>query len=331
MLPEVKNYLDDVRSHLHLDFLTEKRVIGELHSYFQERIEELQEKGISERDAIRAAIESFGRAKVVAQLTYEAYSKGSWYKAIASSIPHFIIAGLFVSHLWHHSIVAPIVFAFIVGITLFWWCKEKPNWLCSWVGYSLLPLLTTGFSLWFVIARIGPPFLGSPLKVLSLVCLLIFSLASLWLIVRTTIRVIRRDWLLASLMFVLLSIFGAWLYNIEQMGGLFQKDGLMLHQWDVPMASSLVLLGVTSATFIRLRQRVLKVGALILISSISLVMAGQHFWGGFGFLGLLAMSFCMLIFLLIPALVETRIGHGEQPEEAWWAGDWVQRPSTHDS
>ena len=45
MLPEVRNYLDEVRSHLHLDSLTEKRVISELYCYFQERVAELQEKG----------------------------------------------------------------------------------------------------------------------------------------------------------------------------------------------------------------------------------------------------------------------------------------------
>jgi hypothetical protein len=129
-------------------------------------------------------------------------------------------------------------------------------------------------------------------------------------------------------MLVPLPIFGSWLFSIEQAGSLFQGTGVMLQQWDAPMALALVLLGVTSATFIRLRQRVLKVGALMTVGSSSLAMVGHNFWGDLGLFGLLAISFLMLVFLLIPALIETRIGHGEQRGEAWWAGDWVGRPST---
>ena len=42
MLSEVRSYLDDVRSHLHLDPATERQVIGELYTYFQEKVDELQ-------------------------------------------------------------------------------------------------------------------------------------------------------------------------------------------------------------------------------------------------------------------------------------------------
>ncbi len=68
MLLAVRDYLDDIRSHLHLDAVTEKRIISELYTYFEERVEELQQTGVSERDATSTAIESFGRARVVARL-----------------------------------------------------------------------------------------------------------------------------------------------------------------------------------------------------------------------------------------------------------------------
>jgi hypothetical protein len=47
MLPEVREYLEDVRSHLHLDTATERQIISELYSYFQEKVAELQDRGIS--------------------------------------------------------------------------------------------------------------------------------------------------------------------------------------------------------------------------------------------------------------------------------------------
>ena len=59
MLAEVRSYLDSVRAHLHLDTATEKHVIRELYTYFQERIAEQQEQGVSEKDATREAIKSF--------------------------------------------------------------------------------------------------------------------------------------------------------------------------------------------------------------------------------------------------------------------------------
>ena len=331
MLLEVRNYLDDVRSHLHLDSLTERRVISELYTYFQERIDELQENGISEKDAAREAIRSFGRARAVARLMYEAHSKGSWTESLIACLPHLIIAGLFATHLWRHPVLAPIVFVSIVCVTLFGWWNGKPNWLYSWIGFSLLPLLVLGYASRFVAGQ-TVSFLfqgqGTLPGVLSLLPLFAFYFFSLWIIFRTTIRVIRRDWLLTSLMLVPLPIFGSWFFNIGQVGDLFRGSGLLLHQWDAPMALALGLLGITCAVFIRLRQRVLKVGALIAVSSISMTMVVHNFWGRFGLFGLLAASFAMLIFLLIPALAESKIGHGEPNEEVSWSDDWVERPLT---
>lgn len=314
MLPEVRQYLDEVRSHLHLDPLTEKRIISELYTYFQERVTELKEQGISETYATRDAIKSFGRARVVARLMYEAYSKGSWADTVRSSLPHLIVAVLFAAHLWSH-FLAVIAFASIVGVTLFGWWHGKPSWLYSWIGYSLFPLLVIGYVSRSTL-RQAVSFLlrgeGLLPSTWLLVLLFVFHLLSLWIIISTTKRVVKRDWILASLMLVPLPILGSWLFNIEQVGSLFQGTGAALHQWDTAMALALIVLGVASAIFVRLRQRVLKVGALITVGSISLAVVGHNFWGDLGLFGLLTMSLFMLVFLLIPALVEARIGHGEE-------------------
>jgi len=328
MLPKIRNYLEEIRSHLHLDPLTEKRVIGELNTYFQEKMAELQEQGISERDATREAIRSFGRARVVARLTYEAYSRGSWTEAALSSLPHLIIAGLFFSHLWHHAIIAPIAFALIVGVTLFGWWHGKPNWLYSWIGYSWFPLVIGGFAsrpvleqmVSFLFWRQGT----FPSIWLLLLTGALFSF-SLWIIIRTTIRVVRRDWILASLMLVPLPILGIWLLNIERMGGLFQGKEAVLYQWDASMALVLTVLALASAAFIRFRQRVLKAGALFTLSVIAVTTVGHTLWGHLGLLGLLLTSLLYLMFLVGPAVLEARIGHGEQKGAIWWQG--VEHPS----
>ena len=330
MLPDIRKHLDGIRSHLHLAPSIERQIISELYTHFQEKMAELQREGITQEEATKKSIESFGRARVVARLMYEAYSKGSWADAFMACLPHLIVAGLFTSHLWHHYLLAPIAFTSIVCVTLFGWWHGKPNWLYSWIGYSLTPLLIVGYTSRLIPEQAISFFLrgeGSLSSVGLLALFVIFYILSLWLIVSTTIRVVRRDWILTSLMLVPLPIVGCWLFNIEQAGSLFQGSEVMLHQWDMPMALALVVLGITSATFIRLRQRALKVGALVTVGSIALTMVAHNLWGSLGFFGLLAFALFMLIFLFTPALLEAGIGHGEQKRETWWQDGRIEHPS----
>jgi len=320
MLPEIRDYLDEVKSHLHLDPATEMQVMRELYSYFQEKMDELQEAGLSEKGSTRVAIQCCGRPRVIAQRMYEAYSKGSWTESALAFLPHLTIAGLFLAHLWRHPFIAPIAFIFIVGVTLYGWWHGKPSWLYPWVGYSLSPLLIGGYAS-FLLWQRGTFPISWALLLLSALCL--FSVS---IIVRTTIRVAQRDWILASLMLVPLPIVGGWLLNLEQAGGLLQGSSEALHQSDMFMALALVTLGVTSATFIRLRQRVLKVGALVSIGSIALAMVAHNLWGNQVFLGLLVTSLLLLLFLLSPALLRARIGHGEQKGEVWWEDGCFEYP-----
>ncbi|MBI4285983.1 MAG: hypothetical protein HY670_08845 [Chloroflexi bacterium] len=330
MLPEVKKYLEDVRAHLHLAPALERQIIGELYSYFQEKVAELQENGAPEIAAVREAIKSSGRPRVLARMMYEACNKGSLTEAFLSSLPHLVVAGLFVSHLWDRAIPSSFVFAAIVCVTLWAWWHGKPSWLYSWIGYSLLPLLIAGYASRPTIEQTVAFFLGRseafPDIRMFLLMIALFSLG-LWTIVRTTMRVVRRDWVLASLMLVPLPILGSWLFNIEQMGGLLRSAGNAIYQWDTAMSLVLFMLAGASAVFIRLRRRTLKIIALITLGVIAGTMAGQILWGNPGFLGLLAAAFLMLLFLVGPALLEARIGHGELRGESWWAGEWLRRPS----
>ena len=330
ILPEVRSYLDEVKEHLHLAPVTEKQLIIELYSHFQERVAELQRRGVPEKEAARAAIKFFGRARVVARLLYEACSKGSWTDAVITLLPHLIIVGLFAYHLWRHPLLAPVALTLIVGVTLFGWWRGKPNWLYSWVGYSLVPLLVIGYGSYFVVEQ-AASFLfwgeGSLPSLWLLALVLAFYAFSLWLIVWATIRVVRRDWVLASLMLLPLPVIGCWLFNMQQVGGLFQSDRAVLHQWDIPMVLALVMLGITSAVFIRLRQRVLKAGAVITFGSVALVMVAHNLWGDLGFFGLIAFALVMLIFLFLPALLEVIVGHGEDEIEVWWQNEREEHPS----
>lgn len=329
MLPEIRRYLDEVRLHLHLDPVTERHVISEFYTYFQERMEELKERGLAEKDIIRETIRFFGRARVVARLMYEAHSQGSWLEAGIGALPHFVIVGLFAFHAWHRPLLALLVFSSIVCVTFLGWWRGKPNWLYSWIGYCLLPIVIFGFISQSVMVH-AFKFLFQGYEIppnwLEVILVCAFFIVSLWLIVKTTFRVVRRDWLLASLMLVPLPIMGGWLYNVEQAGGLLRERAASIYQWDIPMTLVLSILGLMTATFIRLRPRLLKAGALVSVGAIAGTIAAATFWGGLGFFSLFIIAVGALLFLLSPALLEATVGHGKLREETWWAGDWIEHP-----
>jgi hypothetical protein len=332
MLPEVRGYLTDIRSRLHLDPAIEKQVIGELHSHFQEKILELQEHGhgLSEEEAAREAVKSFGRTRAVARMMYEAYSKGDWAEALLSAFPHLIVASLFIFHLWHHPILASSVFITLVCVTLFGWWHGKPNWLYSWIGYALVPLIIGGYASLTVLEQTVHFFLGESSFLPNVWILLlvgIFFVCSIWIIIRTTIRVARRDWILASLMLTPLPVLGSWLFNIEKMGGLFNGGLATFYQWDTSMAMVLFVLAIASATFIRLRKRIFKGIALLTLALISTTIIGNILWNDLGFFGFLTVSVLSLLFLLSPVLIQTRMGHDKSGSEEWWSGDWLEHPS----
>src|SRR5512142_1328186 len=98
MRSEVAAYLEEVKTHLHLDPRTERRVISELYAHFQEKVGDLQVQGLPVADATQVALSSFGEARWIARLMYEAHSRGTWTEALIGCQPHLIVAGLFAAH-----------------------------------------------------------------------------------------------------------------------------------------------------------------------------------------------------------------------------------------
>jgi hypothetical protein len=226
-------------------------------------------------------------------------------------------------------LVTPITFIFIVGVTLFGWWHGKPNWLYSWIGYSLVPLIIGGYASRSTVGQAFSFLLGGSETFPNIwkffvitISLVFFS----WVIISTTIRVVKRDWALASLMLVPLPILATWLFNIVTISSLPSTNNAILHQWDGPMALSFAALGLNAAIFILVRKRLLKVGAVIVIGSTALAMAVHNIWGHLSFLGLLALFILMSVFLLIPVLMEKWFGHGEVTPTNWWASYYRDHP-----
>jgi len=319
MKTELTDYLREIRSHLHLESHVERRVLGEFYSHILEKKRELEREGESPQTSVRSAIVCFGRPQVVARMMYEAHSRGSWRDALITAIPHFLVAALFFGHYWRQPILAPFTFASIVGVTLLGWGNGKPSWLFSWVGYSVFPLLVGAFSLERVVTGSVVCIITGESTVWSWLLLLpvvIFYSLSLCLILYAVYKIGRRDWVLATVMIVPQPILGFWLFKIHKMGSFFAASGANLHQWDMPMGTVFLLLGVTLAVFIRLRQRLLKAGSLILIGVLSGVFVIFTIWGELSFLALLSIVCLMFLLYVSPSLIPSR-NHKEKDESTF--------------
>ena len=318
MQREVAAYLVEVRSHLHLDPPTERRMISELTTHFDEKVGDLEAQGLSEGEAVRSALSSFGEARSIARLLYEAHSRGSWTDALIGCQPHLIVAALFVTHVWRMPLLLGTAFAAIVVIALLAWRNGSANWVYSWMGYAAVPLVFVvcylsldplSRTVWFFLSGQGVP---APFWHLGLLGVL--DLLALWLIAATAIAVARRDWLLLSLMLLPLPVVGLWLITVTQSAGVL-VDALRgletrFSRWDAAMGYVFAVLGVATALFVRLRQRALKVAAVIAVGIIGGAAAARTLWGDLGLFRTLAIALCLLLFLTVPLLIRTMVGHG---------------------
>jgi hypothetical protein len=307
MLPEVGSYLREVHGLLHLEPRTKRLVLAELRTYFQEKIQELQAEGLSEQEAARLAITCCGRPRIIARRMYEAHSHGTLPEAALASLPHLIVAFLFASHLWLQPVWGILAIAGIAGITILAWWNGRPSWLYPWIGYSLSIPLVCGWVSRSILGQLVSFALnrGAAPNFALVILVLVFCVLCISVVAVTTVRVAERDWLLASLMLVPLPIIGGWLASLRSMHGFFQGPAVMLHALDGEMSLALIALAVTSAAFVLVRQRVLKIGGLTVVGTLAAATVGHSLWGAQGLFGLLAASLLLLLFILSPVVVRS--------------------------
>jgi hypothetical protein len=142
---------------------------------------------------------------------------------------------------------------------------------------------------------------------------------TLWLFTSTAVTVARRDWILLSLMLLPLPVMGLWIITVTQSAGVL-VDALRslearFSRWDGAMGYFFAVLGVTTALFVRVRQRALKVGAVIAVGIVGTAIAAHSLWGYLGLLPLLAMCFCLLLFLTVPLFLRAMLRHNDRLEE----------------
>lgn len=300
MVTELNHYLNSIRYNLRLDPSSEREVTSELETHIEDRLHELRQAGLSEEEAVNTCIKLLGSAKLVARQIYEAHSQGTWRQALLASMPHLLFGLMFALNWWQGIGWLSGMLVLVLAMAVYGWWHGKPAWLFPWLGYSLLPVVVAGLLLLYL-----------P-KGWSWAAILLYIPLALWLLYRVTVQTIKRDWLYSSLMLFPVPIILGWFLAVQLEGRFPEFSGERLHDLAPWIGLSFLALAITAATFIRLRQRWLKVAVLFISGLLTLIMTAGYAEGRLGLSTFLVLILVLLGLFLTPALLERKIRYYRQ-------------------
>ena len=295
MTTELSHYLENIRYNSKLDLSNEKEVISELEAHIEDRLQELKESGLSEDEAIKTCLGQMGSATMVARQIYETYSQGSWKQVLLASMPHMLFGLVFVLNWWQYIGWLSVVLLLVLGMALYGWWHGKPAWVFSWLGYSMLPVLVAGLLLIYL-----------P-RGWSLLAIPIYVPLALWWLGYIIIQTTKRDWLFSSLMLLPIPIIIGWFLAVSPEGKFTETSMQRVYYYAPWIGMSFLVLALTIAMFIRLRQRWLRIGLLAISGLLTLTLVIYYTSGRLNTPTFLGLILVMWGVFLVPPLLERRI------------------------
>ena len=298
MTPELTEYIENIRYTSKLGGSDDTGIMGELETHIEDRLQELTDAGLTEEEALRTCLGQMGSPSLIARQIYEAYSQGSWKQVLMASLPHLVFGGIFALNWWHHVGWLIVLLTMVSGITIYGWCHGKPNWVFSWLSYSLLPVLAAGLILLYL-----------P-KGWSLIVIPVYLPLAAWWLIHIVNQIVKKDWLFSSVMLLPIPIIIGWFLTISPDGKLTVaslQQATLLAPW---IGLSFVALAFTIAAFIRIRQRWLRIGLLSLSGVITLTLVANYTHGHLSTPMFVGLMLVMWGIFLVPPLLERRLRHG---------------------
>jgi hypothetical protein len=300
---EPGRYLEGMRARLRLESASKREVLCELRAHFEDRADELEEAGLPREEAVRVAAESFGSLGTVVDELNQVHNSSNWPQTVVAALPHLLFCLLFALHQWSNGVWLAAIVVSTVGVAIYGWQHNKPTWFFTWLGYALMPLLVVGFFLMEEAFGSGN-FLSKwwvwPLMV-------VYFPVILWLFVHILLQVLKRDWLLGSLMALPVPAMVGWFMTADWREALLGSDKQSVHSLEPWIALSFLTLAGIVVLFTRLRQRSLRAGVLLISGLAILVFMTCSNGGNIDLLHLVVLGSVMLFILLGPALLEHRV------------------------
>ena len=297
MSAELMPYLRNLATRLRLEPSREKEIVRELAAHLEDRTQELCGEGVGAEEAARLASTAMGPPQLIASQFYEAYSQESWRWALLAALPHTLVALFFALHLWRNLGWLMLFFVAILTMAVYGWRHGKPAWLFPWLGYLLL-----------LVAGAGLFLLSLPLW--AFVVILAYIPLAWWLLAAIAVQAVKRDWLYGSMVLLPFPVILGWILALRFQGSWseFVRES---HAADAWIGLSFLTLAVAAATFIRLRQRLFKTGALLTPELLILILVALSTQRLVGYAGFILLTVLALGLLLSPALLEHVVGHGQ--------------------
>ena len=308
---EVTNYLHALARRLHLDPAEKDEIIQELEAHLEDKAAELETQGIDHDAAVARAVQEMGAPDAVARGMYEVHSPGVWRDVILATIPHFLLASLFALHLWSHYFLVSLLLIAIAFVTWRNWRAGSPSkWSYSWMGYSLaapalswlLSLTTLGYGAWTLLTTGQLPF-----NVVLFFLLIGYVPFSMWIMANVIFKMVKRDWLLASLTALPFPFLTSWILFLNWQGGLWSEHAERMQDSDTARAFIFVAMAVTTAVFLKVGPRLLRIGLLTVSTSILVIITAASLPVSLGALAVILMIVASLAFLLSPAMLESKM------------------------
>ena len=308
---EATNYLHTLARRLHLDPAEKDEIIQELEAHLEDKAAELETQGIDHDAAVARAVQEMGAPNAVARGMYEVHSPGVWRDVILATIPHFLLASLFALHLWSHYFLVSLLLIAIAFVTWRNWRAGSPSkWSYSWMGYSLaapalswlLSLVTLGYGAWTMLTTGQLPF-----NVVLFFLLIGYVPFSMWIMANVIFKMVKRDWLLASLTALPFPFLTSWILFLNWQGGLWSEHAERMQDSDTARAFIFVAMAVTTAVFLKVGPRLLRIGLLTVSTSILVIITAASLPVSLGALAVILMIVASLAFLLSPAMLESKM------------------------
>ena len=317
---EVTNYLHSLARKLHLDPAEKDDIIQELEAHLEDKAAELETQGVDRDTAMARAVAEMGAPNAVARGMYEVHSPGVWRDVLLSTIPHFLLAALFALHLWSHYFLVSLLLIAIAFVTWRNWRAGSPSkWSYSWMGYSLaapalswlLSLITLGYGAWTLVTTGQLPF-----NVVLFFLLIGYVPFSMWIMANVIFKMVKRDWLLASLTALPFPFLTSWVLFLNWQGGLWSEHAERMQDSDTARAFIFVAMAVTTAVFLKVGPRLLRIGLLTVSTSILVVITAASLPVSLNVLAVVLIIVASLAFLLSPAMLESKVERRQLEAEA---------------
>ena len=167
-----------------------------------------------------------------------------------------------------------------------------------------------------------------PFNVVLFVLLVGYVPFSMWIVFNVVSKIARRDWLLVSLTALPFPFLTSWVLFLNWSGGLWSVHAERMQQSDTARAFIFLALAITTAVFLKVGPRLLRIGLLVLITSILIVITALSLPVDLGFVAVGLMILASLVFLFSPAVLEAKanrrnsLGVASQADErAGWSSD----------